>query len=260
MKNKLFICGLFALMIGMVSCKSQRKDTKSAGGVPAAIADNSQNVLDWDGFYSGFLPCADCMGIRVSLELSEDRTFNLRLVYVGKDDGSFDSFGKISWDKERNCITIGEGEDKMQFLIGENLLTALDREGNKITGELAENYILVKVDLNLVEKYWKLTDFSGEPAVTPEGGKEAHIMLKKEDCRVSGSGGCNSFTGAYTLKPNNGIIFSQMASTMKMCLNMDTETKLKQTLEATDGYTLDGDILILMAGADSLARFEAVYR
>jgi heat shock protein HslJ len=260
MKKKLFICGLSALMMGMVSCKSQQKDTKNAGEASVAFSGNSQNALNWDGFYSGFLPCADCMGIQVSLELSKDQTFHLKMVYAGKDAGSFESSGKITRNKAGNCITIGDGEDKMQFLVGENVLTALDREGNKITGELAENYVLVKVDLNLVEKYWKLTELFGEPVVASEGSEEAHILLKKEDCRVNGSGGCNSIGGTYLLKPDNGIVFSQMVSTLKMCLHMDTETNLKKALETADRYALNGDVLILRAGANSLARFEAVCR
>jgi heat shock protein HslJ len=262
MKKIFFVLALSTFligMIGMVSCKSRQKDTKSVDKTLITPADNSRTAVDWNGLYSGFLPCADCSGIQFSLELSEDETFKLRLVYADKDNSSYDSSGKITWSKDGNCITIGEGNNKMQFLVGGNMLLALDQEGRKITGELAKNYILVKVDLNLVEKYWKLTELSGEPVVTPKGGKEAHIILKKEGCGVSGSGGCNSLSGVYTLKPNNGISFSQMASTTMMCLNMDTETKLKQALETVDSYMLDGDVLILKAGAESRARFEASF-
>ena len=118
MKKKMFVCGLSALIIGMVSCKSQQKDTKSVDTEVVATVDYSHNVLNWDGFYSGVLPCADCSGIQVSLELSKDLTYILNLTYIGKDDNSFDSSGKFAWNKERNRITLGESEDEMQFLVG----------------------------------------------------------------------------------------------------------------------------------------------
>ncbi|MDR2679966.1 MAG: META domain-containing protein, partial [Tannerella sp.] len=102
-----------------------------------------------------------------------------------------------------------------------------------------------KAAAKLTEKYWKLTELSGEPVVTPKGGKEAHMILKKEDNRINGNSGCNTFNGIYTLKTGNRIAFSQMTSTLMMCLNMDTETKMKQVFETADNYAISGDILVL---------------
>lgn len=260
MKKRLFICGVAAMMVGMVSCSSQKDANGTNKETPLATADNSQNSLDWDGTYSGVLPCADCGGIQTSLELSKDGSFKLHQVYLGKEDGAFDNSGKVVWNKQGNVITIGEGEQMTKFQVGENALTMLDREGNKITGELADNYVLAKADKNLVEKYWKLTELFGNPVTTPEGGKEAHMILKIDGNRVNGNSGCNSFNGTYQLKPGNRISFSQMASTMMMCLNMDTEKKMNEVLGMADNYVVNGDTLVLnKARMAPLARFEAVY-
>jgi len=114
-------------------------------------------------------------------------------------------------------------------------------------------------DENLVEKYWKLTELYGEPVNTIEGGKEAHIIFKKEESRITGNGGCNTFNGSYTLKPGNMISFTKTMSTMMMCANMETETKLYKVLEMADNYTISGDKLVLnKARMAPLARFEAV--
>jgi heat shock protein HslJ len=260
MKKKLFICGLSALMFGVISCKSQQKDTKESNTESVSITDNSQNSLDWDGFYTGVLPCADCSGIQVSLELSKDQTFKLKWIYLGKDDNSIDFSGDIVWDKDGKCITLAGIEDMSQFVVAENALIMLDLEGNIITGDLAEHYILAKADPNLLEKYWKPTELFGEPVVVPAGGKEAHLIFKKEGNCVNGYGGCNTFNGIYTLKPGNKIAFSQIVLTLVMCLNMDTETKMKQVFEKTDNYVISGDTLVLNnADMTPLARFEAVY-
>lgn len=261
MKKKMFMLGIVVLMTGIVSCKSS-SDTTNNGSATNNVADthNSNNSLDWNGVYSGIIPCADCSGIQMSLDLSQDGTYTLKRQYLGKEENGFESTGKFEWIDNGNAITFGEGEDKMMFAIGENMLTMLDREGQKITGELANSYMLAKVDKGLVEKYWKLTELFGEPVATPEGGKEAHMILSMDGNRIHGNSGCNTFNGTYELKPGNRITFSKMASTMMMCVNMDTETKMHQVFETADSYVLNGDSLVLnRARMAPLARFVAVY-
>jgi len=47
--------------------------------------------------YTGVLPCADCEGIRYTLNMFEDEVFFLRMTYLGKGKGdSFDDIG--TWD------------------------------------------------------------------------------------------------------------------------------------------------------------------
>jgi len=263
MKKKLFFCGVTALIIGFTSCKSQQSETNGNTENPSNtvnMADNSRNSLDWAGTYTGILPCADCSGIQTTIELTKNEAYKLSRTYLGKEENKFDSSGKFTWNKEGNAITLGEGEDMIKLQVGEGMLTMLDREGNKITGELAENYKLAKVDTDLVEKYWKLTELFGQPVNTPEGGKEAHMILKVEENRVNGNAGCNSFNGTYTLKPGNRISFSKMVSTLMMCTNMETETKFHQVLETADNYVVNKDTLVLnKARMAPLARFEAVY-
>jgi len=264
MKKNLFLWGLSISMIGMISCKSQQSETNvnTDNSINTFdMADNSRNSLDWAGTYTGIIPCADCSGIQTTIELTKNQTYKLAQTYLGKEEENlFDSSGKFSWNKEGNTITLGEDENMMKFQVGENTLIMLNKEGNKITGELADNYMLTKLDMNLVEKYWKLTELLGEPVTTPEGGKEAHMILKAEENRVNGNSGCNTFNGTYTLRPGNRISFSQMASTMMMCPNMDTEKKMGEVLERADNYIVNGDTLVLnKARMAPLARFEAVY-
>jgi heat shock protein HslJ len=256
MKKKLFVCGLSALMLGAVSCKLQQKDTQKPDGTKSV---STADILDWNGFYTGVLPCADCSGIQMALRLFEDRTFKLKMTYLGKDDYSVDFSGEVIWDRDRGCITLAEVGDR--FTVSENALIMLDREGNTITGDLAEHYILTGVDRKLVDRYWKLTELSGEPVVTPEGGKEAYLIFADESNRVTGNSGCNAFNGIYTLKPGNRIAFSQMVSTLMMCLNMDTETKMKQVLESAHSYAVTGNTFVLnRADMTPLACFKAVYK
>ena len=115
--------------------------------------------------------------------------------------------------------------------------------------------------VNLVEKYWKLTELFGEPVSTPEGGREAHMIFKKEDSRITGNSGCNTFNGSFTLQSGNRISFSKTMSTMMMCAGMETEMKMYHVLEMADNYVVNGDKLVLnKARMAPLARFEVVYK
>ena len=116
----------------------------------------------------------------------------------------------------------------------------------------------------ITEKYWKLIEINGKPVVwSDETEREAFIILKDEDSRVTGNGGCNTLSGSYEIdRAANRIKFSQMASTMMACLNMEVENELKRALEMADNYSLsaDGKYLSLnRARMAPLARFEVVY-
>lgn len=105
---------------------------------------NAKNSLDYKGTYKGEIPAADASGIIVSITLS-DSTYVKTMKYVGKGDETFEDKGKYTWNEEGNTITLRDvkGEPDMYF-VGENTLTMLDMEGKKITGDLADKYILRK--------------------------------------------------------------------------------------------------------------------
>jgi len=95
----------------------------------------------------------------------------------------------------------------------------------------------------ITEKYWKLIEINGKPVVWDDDAKrEAFIILKDDDNRVNGNGGCNTLFGTYEIeRTTNRIKFSQMASTMMACLNMEIENELKRALEMADNYSLSAD-------------------
>ncbi|QLE86659.1 copper resistance protein NlpE [Shewanella sp. Scap07] len=109
------------------------------------VGDTSQNALDWNGTYQGTIPCASCEGIATTVQLNRDNSFTMSSQYLGEDDKVFSSEGKLFWLGRGNIIRLGEGESQPLFLVGENQLFMLDRQGNRITGALAEHYRLEKV-------------------------------------------------------------------------------------------------------------------
>jgi len=124
--------------------QNEWKDTQT--DPVADPAHNSRNSLDWMGTYHGTLPCADCPGIETTLELDENMTYRIRMIYLDRDT-EIEGEGKFEWDDSGQKITL-QPEDKdepaFQFFVGENQLFTLDQEGNRITGELADKYNLEK--------------------------------------------------------------------------------------------------------------------
>jgi len=112
----------------------------------AASGHVSANSLDWQGRYSGVLPCADCPGIVTLLTLDLDQSYRLSKYYLGKDDKLFERRGVFIWEEKGSVIHLQnspDGPDRYQ--VGENILFQLDKQGKRISGDLAEDYILHKV-------------------------------------------------------------------------------------------------------------------
>lgn len=116
-------------------------------------------------------------------------------------------------------------------------------------------------NIAMQETYWKLTELMGKPVKQSEGmKKEIHIILKTQDNRLQGFGGCNTLMGKYELKEGNRIAFSGVASTMMACPDLAIETEFNKMLGAVDNYSINGNTMSLnKARMAPMARFEAVF-
>jgi uncharacterized lipoprotein NlpE involved in copper resistance len=102
--------------------------------------------LNWQGTYTGVTPCADCEGIKVQITLS-DSTYQASYLYIGhEEDGATQISGKFSWDSTDGAIILENTVFPPYYKVGENRLIQLDMEGNPITGELADMYVLTKTE------------------------------------------------------------------------------------------------------------------
>ncbi|MDL2266306.1 copper resistance protein NlpE [Parabacteroides sp. OttesenSCG-928-G07] len=139
---------LITIVIFFTGCKSNNKENQANEEVKITteVQDmhNAQNALDYDGTYIGTLPTASGIGMKVTLALTRNGTYHKSVQYVENADKTFESEGKFTWNKEGNTITL-EGEEKPNsYFVGENQLFHLDENGNRITGDLADEYRLRK--------------------------------------------------------------------------------------------------------------------
>lgn len=91
--------------------------------------------------YTGDLPCADCTGIRTTLNLREDGTFLLRQTYVdGPAAGNPDRYDLGRWDfrPETGVLTLSGGSDTpRRFAVRDPAtLRQLDTQGRPIESRL----------------------------------------------------------------------------------------------------------------------------
>ena len=110
----------------------------------------------------------------------------------------------------------------------------------------------------LQETYWKLVELLGKKIPDSAINKEMYIVLKKEQNRVQGNGGCNTIAGTYTLSKQNQLLFSQMISTRMMCPSIKYEDAFLKALSTTNHYYLSADTLLFTHGTSlGVARFIA---
>lgn len=252
---------LIAMLLALMACRNTANKTI----VESDPAHSSENALDWAGTYRGTLPCDGCEGIQTELHLNENNTYRLARRYLGRSDTFQRHSGSFTWNEAGSQVSLqGLAEDFsfQRFLVGENYLLQLDREGEPFTGEFAEAHRLTKATPGLLEKYWKLTELGDEPIVFQEGQqREAHLILRFEGDRVNGHAGCNRFSGTYTLDADQqALSFSPLAATKMACPAMQLERKYLQSLQRVSRYRLEGDNLVLLQdNGNPAATFVAVY-
>ena len=114
----------------------------------------------------------------------------------------------------------------------------------------------------IVEKYWKLKTLEGkEVSMSDNQEREVYFTLKGHNNSVTGFAGCNIMQGVYVLEEGNRIRFTNMATTLKACPDVDfNEAEFLKIFEIADNYIIDGDVLSLNVGRRApLAVFEAIY-
>ena len=78
-----------------------------------------------------------------------------------------------------------------------------------------------------------------------------------ENGRINGQGDCNSYFGSFSEKDGK-IAVSGMGSTKAMCHNQEREDKFLQTIANANGYSIEGDHLMLLRDGRVTAIFKAL--
>lgn len=137
-----------ALALSIVSCKQNNKketNTVETDQQDTEVVDghSSEMALEWAGTYEGIFPCADCPGIKTTITLHDDKTYKLVQDYMDNQEPETES-GSFQFDESGSIISLMREATAQKYKLVENAIIALDADGNEVTGELADSYILTK--------------------------------------------------------------------------------------------------------------------
>ncbi len=130
-------------MVALEGCASSCCNTSNATDPGYSIL--TRVSMDFPATYSGDLPCADCQGIRYTVNFWSDQVFFRRMTYLGKGEGegvNVDDVGRWEFSPDgRSLILHTKDETPDYFAIeGRDRLVKQDMNGNPI--ESAHNYAL----------------------------------------------------------------------------------------------------------------------
>ena len=101
-----------------------------------------------------------------------------------------------------------------------------------------------KPGLDFLNGNWRVAEIDGEKF----NDEAMTIFFDMQECRVHGNTGCNSFNGDIYIDPQNnrGISLSNMAVTMRMCPNIEQQSKFLVALEKTSSAKAasNGDVYL----------------
>ncbi|WP_065237192.1 copper resistance protein NlpE [Gallibacterium genomosp. 3] len=96
------------------------------------------------GKYLGTLPCADCDGIKTTLFLNPDKSFNLKSEYLGKPDAVFTENGIYTIENQLITLKASADGEKHYYKITDQGLAVSDQQGHINTDENSKDYLLKK--------------------------------------------------------------------------------------------------------------------
>jgi heat shock protein HslJ len=108
-------------------------------------------------------------------------------------------------------------------------------------------------DAGLRGKTWKMTSyFDGSAMQTKLAGTTVTVLLS-EDGSVSGSGGCNTFGGTYTVGGDGTLAIGPLGVGQATCAEpegiMEQEAAYLAALGSAARYTLEGGQLYIQGGS-----------
>lgn len=238
--------GLVAcLFAGALAAQAAAQPTASpASPAPPAAAGSRPDL--WPATFEGITPCADCPGVKVTITLRSDGTYHLKRVYLERK-GTFDESGHWAYDRDRERLTLfpsSSAAAEMFSVTFSSQLHMLDAEGNPLPDKMSSTLAEVEpVIATLAGTGWVLTELAGKPFTSSEQHPTTVIFDAVGD-RVSGSGGCNRYTGPYK-QDGEKLSFGALASTKMMCANIAGEDQFFAMLAKVASFAREGDWLTL---------------
>lgn len=141
-------------------------------------------------------------------------------------------------------------EQTAQFEVAGDTLTLSSADGKALA-------TLARQSTDVAGTVWAVTNFNnGQQAVVGVQSGTSLTVRFDADGRVSGSAGCNTFTGPFK-QDGAAVQIGPLATTLKACAQpdgvMDQEVQFLAALQSATTIQLDGDRLTLRTAEDATA-------
>lgn len=135
-------------LIAIVSFTACNSDNAGSASSDSATKTGSlMTPVTTAEHYSGTIPCADCEGIDVSIQLNSDSTFIINSVYKGSRVDSLNNKYKLIglWRMYGDTLNLTDANGvHTKYIKTDTALIQLGNDGKLITGPLASMYVLHK--------------------------------------------------------------------------------------------------------------------
>ncbi|WP_299142879.1 copper resistance protein NlpE [uncultured Vibrio sp.] len=132
-----------AVLVGCKNKGAEQMQTTDATPVMIEAGHNARTSLDWNGIYQGTVPCEDCSGTDLLLELKIDGQYLLGRSYVDKMSTTVMEEGSINWNDAGNTVQVGE----YHFFVAENQLFLVSKDELRMMDEEGNPYALAKTEM-----------------------------------------------------------------------------------------------------------------
>jgi uncharacterized lipoprotein NlpE involved in copper resistance len=145
MNKKSIIAVIAVAVTALAGCQNTNTAQQSVdkGQVEVVDAHSAKISLDWNGIYQGVVPCEDCAGTNLWLELKMDGQYSLARSYIDKMSATVIEEGAFTWNEAGNSVQVGE----YRFFVGENQLFLLDDTNERLKDEQGQFYKLMKAPM-----------------------------------------------------------------------------------------------------------------
>ncbi len=256
LKQRLFLVPAFLLAAAVLLLSSCYQQRRLVNGM------NNLKPEDWAGIYTGKLPCADCPGVDTRIVFNNDGTFVRTSRKPGGESEPYTTAGKSWWDQDKGLIILQDEASALTvpYRMNKKGLIMMHLGTGARPREERPEYTLVKeADKNPTEHYWSLVELNGKAVANNMPDGRPHILFHGSTGKTDGSGGCNTFSGNFTLRPGNKITVSPLAATRKACPPGGVENDFFRTIEGSSTYEVKDDKMTLWRSGKPIARFEAIW-
>lgn len=106
----------------------------------------------------------------------------------------------------------------------------------------------------LVGTEWHLVQLRGNDVTLDAASFNLQFAA---DGTLAGVGACNRFTAPYSVSEKRGVEIGTIASTRRLCPNIEMEQAMFRELDEAMFYEIDGPMLLLLTNGEIRAIFQA---